>query len=194
MLDHGLLLRRCFGAQFSFQVGNTSIRGADLFLDDTFHNPALITRKRAGFHNLNAIADLATDLIVCLHSLAGVNDLAIEWVAEHACDLDHDRLGHFVAGDDTSNATTIVHASPCASAEAWSCRMVCMRAISRRKMRKRLVSVNWPVTCWKRSFINSSRASDSFVSISPDFRSRSSLVFTDFIPALPHHGEPRSWS
>src|SRR5512133_1530103 len=132
---------------------------------------------------------------MCLHSFASVNDLAIQRMTEHTIDLNHDRLGHFIAGYDTSYATTIVHASPSAvSALDCSRRIVCMRAISRRKMRKWLVSVNWPVTCWKRSFINSSRASDSFVSISPDFRARSSLVFTDFITALLHHGELRSWS
>src|SRR6266498_1233812 len=191
MLDHGLLL----DLHIRIQVGNPGIGCSKLALDDTFDNPALVTRKRARFDNLNSVSNLTTNLIMCLHSLARVNDLAIQRMAEHTSDLHHDRLGHFVAGDDTSNATTIVHASPSAtSAEGPSRRMVCMRAISRRKTRKRLVSVNWPVTCWKRSFINSSRASVSLVSISPDFRLRSSLVLTDFIPALLHHDELLSWS
>src|SRR5512133_2323819 len=123
---------------------------------------------------------------MCLHSLAGVNDLAIQRVAVHASDLHHNRFGHFVAGYDTSHATTIVHASPSAVSAGRSRKMVSIRAISRRKMRKRLVSVNWPVTAWKRSFISSSRESDSFVSISPGCMSRSLLVFTDFMPALPY--------
>src|SRR5512133_1108029 len=124
MLDHGLLLR----LHVCVQIRNTGIGGSDLTLHNVFHNPTLITGKRARFDNLNAVANLAADLIMCLHSLAGVNDLAIQRMTEHASDLDHDRLGHFVAGDDTSNATTIVHASPSTtSAEGCSCIMVCMR-------------------------------------------------------------------
>src|SRR5215208_5440385 len=126
MLNHGLLLHFHIGVQIS----NASVSSSDFFLDDAFHNPALIARKWARFHNLNPITDLATDLIMCLHSLAGVNDLTIQRVAEHTSDLDHDRLGHFIAGYDTSYATTIVHAPPSAtSVEGCSRRMVCMRAI-----------------------------------------------------------------
>src|SRR6185503_1003347 len=127
------------------------------------------------------------------HAFAGVDNLAVERMTKLTRDLHHDRFGHFVAGDNTSHATTIIHTSPSVPAAACSRRMVCMRAMSRRKTRKWLVSVNWPVTCWKRSFISSSRASASLVSISPDFRSRRSLVFAAFMPALLYHDELRSW-
>src|SRR5262245_42942430 len=192
MLDHGLLLRLHIYAR---QVSDAGISSPGFFLDDVLYHPALVARERAGFHDLDLVADLATDLIMGFHTLAGVNDLAIQRVAVHTSDLHHNRLGHFVAGYDTSHATTIVHASPFAfSAEGCSRRMVSMRAISRRRMRKRLVSVSWPVTAWKRSFINSSRLSASLVSISPGFRSRSLLGFTGFIPALLRHDVQRSWS
>jgi hypothetical protein len=42
MLDHGSLLRLYFGFRFSVQIRNAGIRRTDLFLDYTFHNPALI--------------------------------------------------------------------------------------------------------------------------------------------------------
>src|SRR5512139_1869304 len=144
MLDHGLLLRLCLYIN-SRNFSDTGICSPDFLLDDVLHHPALVARERTGFHDLDLVADLATDLIVSLHPLAGVNDLAVQRVAVDTGDLHHDRLLHFIAGYDTSHATTIVHASPSAvSAEGFSRRMVSMRAISRRKMRKRLVSVNWP--------------------------------------------------
>src|SRR5512139_964858 len=106
MLDHGLLLRlHIYVRHFS----HAGIRSPDFLLDDVFHHPALVARERAGFHDLDMIADLATDLIVGLHPLAGVNDLAIQRVAVDTSDLHHNGLGHFIAGYDTSHATTIVH-------------------------------------------------------------------------------------
>src|SRR5512142_2341149 len=109
MLDHGLLLRLHICAR---HFGDAGIRSPDFLLDDVLHHPALVARHGAGFHDLDLIADLATDLIVSLHPLAGVNDLAIQRVAVDTRDLHHNRLLHFIAGYDTSHATTIVHASP----------------------------------------------------------------------------------
>src|SRR5512139_2661471 len=144
MLDHGLLLRLCLHI-CARHFGDAGIRSPDFLLDDVLHHPALVARHRAGFHDLDLIANLATDLIMGLHPLAGVNDLAVQRVVVDTGDPHHDRLAHFIAGYDTSHATTIVDASPSAvSAEGFSRRMVSMWAISRRKMRKRLVSVNWP--------------------------------------------------
>src|SRR6187549_285182 len=111
MLDHVLLLRLHVYVR---QVGDAGIRSSDFFLDNVLHHPAFIAGQRSGFDDLDLVADLATDLIMSLYPLTGVYDLAIERVAIDTSDLHHDRLGHFVAGYDTSHATTIVHASPSA--------------------------------------------------------------------------------
>src|SRR5512139_3785697 len=128
MLNHGLLLGLHICAR---HFGDAGIRSPDFLLDDVLHHPALVARHRAGFHDLDPVADLATDLIMGLDPLAGMNDLAVQRVAVDTCDLHHDRLLHFIAGYDTSHATTIVHASPSAvSAEGFSRRMGSMWAIS----------------------------------------------------------------
>src|SRR6266496_440079 len=125
------------------QVSDTSIGSADFFLHNVFHHPAFVTGKRASLNNLDLVTDLATDLIVSLYMLASVNHFAVQRVTEFARNFHHYGLGHFVAGDDTSHTTTIVHASPSVFASAVVCslacsrKIVCMRAISRRKMRKR---------------------------------------------------------
>src|SRR5574338_549015 len=64
--------------------------------------------------------------------------------------------------------------------------MVSMRATSRRRRRSRLKSVSWPVTCWKRSFINSSRVSDSLVRICSRDNSRTSEDFMLFASFASH--------
>ena len=87
-------------------------------LDDRLDHPALITGKRPAFHDLDLVADLAAQLIVRLDALAQMDNLAVERMPECPADLDHDSFGHLVTGDNTSDSTTVIHASP-------SCTAVC---------------------------------------------------------------------
>jgi hypothetical protein len=114
MLNHGLL-------------SYTLIGGANFTLQDGFNRPALIAGQRAGFDDLNLITHLATDLIMRLHTHAGKHHLLIKRVTKLASDLHHNGFGHFIAGNDTSYTTTIVHFAPStaaflsASAEWFPC-------------------------------------------------------------------------
>src|SRR5690606_28886318 len=112
VLDHDLLLH--------LQVGHTGVFRADLALDDLFHNPALVARDRLRFHDLDLVANLSTDFVMGLDALAGMHHLVIQGMTELARDLHHDSLGHFVAGDDTNDSTTIVHPSP-STTSAFGC-------------------------------------------------------------------------
>jgi hypothetical protein len=58
------------------------------------------------------IANLATQFIMGHNSMTTVDNFFVQTVTVGSSDLDYDRLIHFVAGNNTSHATTIVHASP----------------------------------------------------------------------------------
>src|SRR5689334_18540604 len=129
MLDHGLFSHALIGC-------------AGLALYNRLHCPALVARQWPGFHDLHLITDLAADLVMGLHPIARVDHLLVKRMAVFTCDLDHNGLGHFVAGDHTNQTSTIVHFAPSTAARSDSRRMVSMRAMLRRSTLRLLVSVN----------------------------------------------------
>ena len=74
-------------------------------------------------------------LIVRLKMAVGVHHFLVKRMTILARDFDHDSFCHFIAGDNTSHTTTIVHFAPSTAARSTSRRIVSMRAMLRRRVR-----------------------------------------------------------
>jgi hypothetical protein len=83
-----------------------------LLFNDRFNHPVDLCRNGPAFNDHNSVANLATQLIVGLHSMLSVDHFFIQRVPEGATGLDHNGLLHLVAGDNTSHPSSFIHLVP----------------------------------------------------------------------------------
>src|SRR5690349_11038416 len=125
-------------------------------LEDLNHAPALVARERTALLDEDAVADLGVVLLVVrLVALTALDVLVIDGVTHAARDLDHDGLGHLVAGDQPDHRLLVALGRhlrvPYFLPDSFCERIVLARASSRRDLLSFEASWSCAVACWKRT-------------------------------------------
>src|SRR5262245_34030330 len=114
-------------------------------LDDARHRPALAPAERPGFRDRHLVADLRVVLLVVREELRrALLGLAVDAVLHAPLDGNHHALLHAVADDHALQFRFRAHDL------AFSLRIVCTRASSRRTLRILPGASSCPIDFWIR--------------------------------------------